>query len=74
MGVDPARRIRAATITMSVDHPVMITTEEYVQPFNVIGDALEMVTKRYKLVEMSDTETDREEAAYYATRNQMQVK
>ena len=53
-GIGPDRAVRSATITMGIGEPVVITIEEYVKPFSVIGDEVQSVLKRYKLVEDKD--------------------
>ena len=54
MGVDPSRKIRKATITIAVDCPVVLTVEEYVQPFEVVGDEVRMVVTGYEWVEKKE--------------------
>jgi len=56
MGVDPARKIKKATITIEPNCLVMLTTEEYVEPYQVIGDEIKTLVAKYEWVEKKDSQ------------------
>lgn len=49
LGIGPERRVRSATISIRPQQPVLLTIEEFVQPYNMIGDEVETLMSEYEL-------------------------
>jgi hypothetical protein len=54
LGFTEDRKISKAVIVLETGRPVIVRVREFAQPFNVVGDELEMLTKRYELVERKE--------------------